>query len=207
MPERPDVPVIGMVSRLVDQKGFDILAEIYESLMSSLDVQFVLLGTGDPHYHNVFSQYAQRYPEKTAIFLTFNASLSQKIYAGSDMFLMPSRFEPCGLGQMVAMHYGSIPIVRSTGGLADTVQNFDPSSGQGDGFAFERYDGMQSVRVHRARGGKLPQHGHLAYATGARYAGGLLLECLGPQVRGTVPEGPRRPAIRTRECLSFVATR
>ncbi|MHB9092322.1 MAG: glycogen synthase, partial [Chloroflexota bacterium] len=142
LPERPEVPVIGMVSRLVDQKGFDLLAEVYESLMSSLDVQFVLLGTGDPHYHNVFSQFAQRYPEKTAIFLTFNASLAQKIYAGSDMFLMPSRFEPCGLGQMVAMHYGSIPIVRSTGGLADTVQDFDPSTGRGDGFAFERYNGM-----------------------------------------------------------------
>jgi starch synthase len=140
LPQRTDVPVIGMVSRLVDQKGFDLLTEMYEGMMSALDVQFVLLGTGDPHYHNVFSQYAQRYPDKTAIFLTFNASLAEKIYAGSDMYLMPSLFEPCGLGQMVAMHYGSIPIVRSTGGLADTVQNFDPLTGEGTGFSFERYD-------------------------------------------------------------------
>lgn len=142
LPQRPEVPVIGMISRLVDQKGFDILSEIYEAMMASLDVQFVLLGTGDPHYHNVFTQYAQRYPDKTAIFLTFNASLSQKIYAGTDMFLMPSRFEPCGLGQMVAMHYGSVPIVRATGGLVDTVKDYDPRTGEGTGFTFERYDGM-----------------------------------------------------------------
>lgn len=140
LPQRADVPVIGMISRLVDQKGFDLLTEMFEGMMSALDLQFVLLGTGDPHYHNVFNQYAQRHPEKTAIFLTFNASLAQKIYAGSDMYLMPSRFEPCGLGQMVAMHYGSIPIVRSTGGLADTVKDFDPRTGEGTGFAFERYD-------------------------------------------------------------------
>ena len=142
LPERPDVPLIGLVSRLVDQKGFDILAEVFDHLMSVLDVQFVLLGTGDPHYHNVFNSFAQRYPEKTAIFLTFNAPLAQKIYAGSDMFLMPSRFEPCGLGQLISLHYGSIPVVRSTGGLADTVQDFDPRTGQGNGFAFAPYNGM-----------------------------------------------------------------
>jgi starch synthase len=83
-----------------------------------------------------------RFPHQAAALLTFNASLAQKIYAGSDMFLMPSRFEPCGLGQMIALRYGSIPIVRETGGLADTVQNFDPATGEGNGFSFRAYDSM-----------------------------------------------------------------
>ncbi len=142
LPERANVPLIGMVSRLVDQKGFDILSEAYEAMMTTLDLQFVLLGTGDQHYHNVFTNLRQRYPDKTSIFLTFNASLAQKIYAGSDMFLMPSLFEPCGLGQMAAMRYGSVPIVRSTGGLADTVEDVDPRRDVGNGFVFERYDAM-----------------------------------------------------------------
>jgi starch synthase len=137
--ESPAAPLLGMVSRMVDQKGFDILAGCFEWIMDCTDAQFVLLGTGDQHYHNIFSQYAQRYPGRVAIYLTFNAALAQKIYAGSDMFLMPSRFEPCGLGQLISLRYGSIPIVRSTGGLADTIQDFDPRSGEGNGFAFERY--------------------------------------------------------------------
>ncbi len=142
LPERADVPLLGAISRLVDQKGFDILAEIFDALMSVLDLQFVLLGTGDQHYHNVFTQFAERYSDKTAIFLTFNAPLAQKIYAGSDMFLMPSRFEPCGLGQLISFRYGSVPVVRATGGLADTVHDFDPRTGEGNGFSFERYNGM-----------------------------------------------------------------
>jgi len=83
-----------------------------------------------------------RFPKQIATFLTFNAQIAQKIYAGSDMFLMPSRFEPCGLGQMIALRYGSIPIVRQTGGLADTVRNFDPTTGEGNGFSFQLYDSM-----------------------------------------------------------------
>ncbi|MCL4464622.1 MAG: glycogen synthase [Chloroflexi bacterium] len=142
LPERADVPLFGMISRLVDQKGFDILAQAFDNIMATVDAQFVILGTGDPHYHNVFGDFAQRYPQKLALFLTFNAPLAQRIYAGSDMFLMPSRFEPCGLGQLISLHYGSIPVVRSTGGLADTVQDFDPSTGEGNGFAFAQYDGM-----------------------------------------------------------------
>jgi len=109
-------------------------------MMECLNVQFVLLGTGDQHYHNVFSQFAQKYANRAAIHLTFNAALAQKIYSGSDMFLMPSRFEPCGLGQMISLRYGSIPVVRHTGGLADTIQDFDPRTQQGNGFSFERYN-------------------------------------------------------------------
>ena len=135
----PAVPLIGIISRLTDQKGFDILGDAIDHILD-LDLQFVLLGTGDPHYHEMLSRIAQAYPGKVAIYLTFNASLAQKIYAGTDMFLMPSRFEPCGLGQLIAMRYGSVPIVRATGGLADTVQDFSPATGEGDGFSFVRYD-------------------------------------------------------------------
>lgn len=133
------VPLIGIISRLTDQKGFDILGDVIDHLLD-LDLQFVLLGTGDPHYHEMFSRVAQAYSGKAAVFLTFNAELAQKIYAGSDVFLMPSRFEPCGLGQMIAMRYGSVPVVRATGGLADTVKDFDPQTGEGNGFSFEPYD-------------------------------------------------------------------
>jgi len=132
-------PLIGIISRLADQKGFDILGDVTDHLLD-LGLQFVLLGTGDPHYHEMFSRIAQAYPGRAAVFLTFNAELAQKIYAGTDMFLMPSRFEPCGLGQMIAMRYGSVPIVRATGGLADTVKDFDPRTGEGNGFSFAHYD-------------------------------------------------------------------
>lgn len=140
LPQDPDAPLVGMVSRLADQKGFDLLTGCFDWMMECLDIQFVLLGTGDQHYHNVFSQFAQKFPGRAAIHLTFNAALAQKIYAGSDMFLMPSRFEPCGLGQLISLRYGSIPVVRHTGGLADTIQNFDPRTKEGNGFSFERYN-------------------------------------------------------------------
>ncbi len=141
LPLNPEIPVIGMISRLADQKGFDLLAEVLDPLLR-LPLQIVILGTGDQHYHELLSDMAKKHPNM-AIFLTFNVCLAQKIYAGSDMFLMPSRFEPCGLGQLIAMRYGSVPIVRDTGGLADTVQDFDPATGLGSGFVFERYDSMQ----------------------------------------------------------------
>jgi len=137
--ENADVPLIGIVSRLTDSKGFDILAEVADHILD-LGAQLVLLGTGEQHYHELFSRLVQRYPRQAAIFLTFNAPLTQLIYAGSDMFLMPSRFEPCGTGQMIAMHYGSVPVVRATGGLADTVQDYDPRTGLGTGFVFKPYD-------------------------------------------------------------------
>jgi starch synthase len=133
-------PLIGMISRLTDQKGFDLIGQVIDQMMHSLDFQFILLGTGSDYYHNLFNEIKQRYPERAAIYLTFNASLAQKIYAGSDLFLMPSRFEPCGLGQLLAFRYGSVPIVRETGGLKDTVSNFDPITNDGNGFTFKLYD-------------------------------------------------------------------
>ncbi len=139
LPENPDVPLIGSISRLTDSKGFDILGQAIEHILD-LGLQFVLMGTGDQHYHELFSRMVEEYPGQTSIFLTFNTPLARRILAGSDMFLMPSRFEPCGTNQLVAMHYGSVPIVRATGGLADTVQDYDPRTGQGTGFVFKPYD-------------------------------------------------------------------
>lgn len=139
LPQDPQVPLIGMISRLADQKGLDLLEKVLEPMLN-LGVQFVLLGTGDQHYHDMLRRAASQHPDQVAVSLTFNPPLASKIYAGSDMFLMPSRFEPCGLGQMIAMRYGSVPVVRATGGLADTVQDFDPRTGEGNGFAFQAYD-------------------------------------------------------------------
>jgi starch synthase len=142
LPQSDMTPLIGLISRLADQKGFDLIDQILEPFLRHNDVQIVVLGTGDQRYHERLNNIRARFPQQIATFLTFKAQLAQKIYAGSDMFLMPSRFEPCGLGQMIALRYGSIPIVRETGGLADTVQNFDPATGAGNGFSFRAYDAM-----------------------------------------------------------------
>lgn len=142
LPVSATAPLVGVISRLTDQKGFDLISRIIDPLMCHTEMQFVLLGTGDQTYHDMFGDVAKRYPDKAAVFLTFNAPLAQRIYGGSDIFLMPSRFEPCGLGQMMAMRYGSVPVVRATGGLADTVEDADPRAGRGNGFSFAAYDSM-----------------------------------------------------------------
>jgi len=103
-------------------------------------LQFILLGTGDEQYHHQLRQAQERHRDCAAVFLTFDTPLAQRIYGGSDMFLMPSRYEPCGLGQLIAMRYGSVPVVRATGGLADTVEDYDPRAGKGNGFTFNTYD-------------------------------------------------------------------
>jgi starch synthase len=130
-----DVPVIGIISRLADQKGFDILAQEIVAIMN-MDLQIVLLGTGEPKYHELFKEIKAKYPEKLGLNIGFDAALAQLIYAGSDMFLMPSRYEPCGLGQLISYKYGTVPVVRKTGGLADTVQD------NVTGFVFEDYSGI-----------------------------------------------------------------
>jgi starch synthase len=142
LPVNSDVPLLAMISRLTDQKGFDLLAQIIHPLLAQ-GIQFVLLGVGDQHYQEMFQKLAASYPEQVAIFLTFNTELAQRIYAGSDMLLMPSRFEPCGTNQMYAMHYGCVPIVRRVGGLADTVQEYQPHSNEGNGFVFQNYDAWE----------------------------------------------------------------
>jgi starch synthase len=129
-------PLIGTVGRLAHQKGFDLLAEIINELCD-MDVAFILLGTGEEYYHKVFQEVAKRFKKKVSITLGFDAALAQKIYAGSDMFLMPSRYEPCGLGQLISFKYATVPVVRKTGGLADTVSEFNPKTEKGNGFVFE----------------------------------------------------------------------
>jgi starch synthase len=137
LPERADLPLFGMVSRLVEQKGIDILAEALPVLLNQHDFQLVILGTGKERYHDWLNALATQYPHKFRLWLQFDPALAQQVYAGSDVFVMPSLFEPCGLGQMIAMRYGTLPLVRATGGLADTVT--DMASGAGTGFRFEWY--------------------------------------------------------------------
>lgn len=139
-------PLLGLVSRLVDQKGLDILLEAMPSILERR-AQFVLLGTGDKRYEEAFTHLAGARRGQVAAVTAFNGVLAQKIYAGSDMFLMPSRFEPCGLGQLIAMRYGSIPIARSTGGLVDTVQDYDETTGTGTGFLFGEYSARALTRA------------------------------------------------------------
>lgn len=131
-------PLIGMVSRLSAQKGFDILAEAAEELLA-LDLQLVVLGTGDARYEGMVAELQRKFPGKVAAFIRFDERLAHLIYAGSDLFLMPSRYEPCGLGQLIALRYGNVPVVRATGGLADTVTDFTSHPSDGNGFVFEEY--------------------------------------------------------------------
>lgn len=139
LPVRPEVPVIGLVSRLVEQKGLDLIEHILEELLQE-DIQFLLLGTGEWKYEQLFKDAAERYPDKVSAHIRFQESLAHKIYAASDLFLMPSQFEPCGLGQLIAFRYRTVPVVRETGGLKDTVIPYNEITGEGTGFSFANYN-------------------------------------------------------------------
>jgi len=138
---RKDVAVISIISRLVAQKGLDLVGRIMNDLLQN-DVQFILLGTGEDRYQQMFSELKIRYREKTAVIIGFDPVLAQKIYAGSDIFLMPSKFEPCGLGQLISLRYGTIPVVHATGGLEDTIIDFNQDPERGNGFSFDNYSAL-----------------------------------------------------------------
>lgn len=146
LPEREDVPVIAMISRLVNHKGLDLVRQVLDKILAH-DVQVVILGKGDREYENYFKYMSEVYSDKMRAIIAYNKDLSSKIYAGADLFLMPSRSEPCGLSQMIAARYGAVPIVRRTGGLRDTITPFNTTRQGGNGFAFDLYDAQGMLVV------------------------------------------------------------
>ena len=152
-----DIPLIGAISRLDEQKGFDLIAVLMEDLMK-LGLQFVLLGTGKEKYHLLFENLHRKYPKQVGIKIAFDNALAHKIEAGADMFLMPSLYEPCGLNQIYSLKYGTVPIVRATGGLDDTIKDFNPMNEDGNGFKFKDYSAhslleaiQRALQVYRER--------------------------------------------------------
>ena len=139
----PDVPLFAMVTRMTEQKGFDLVACVLDDMMCREDMQFMLLGNGDERFEKFMAAAENRYPGKLCAYIGYKEELSHLVYAGSDFFLMPSRFEPCGLSQMIAMRYGSVPIVRETGGLQDTVTPYNRFPDEGDGFSFKNFDAWE----------------------------------------------------------------
>lgn len=149
LPVRKDVPLIGVVSRLTYQKGFQLVVQEMANLMQ-FDVQFVLLGTGYENFEHDFTYFAGRYPDKCSVSINFDVDLAQQIYAGCDMFLMPSAFEPCGLSQLISMRYGTLPIVHQIGGLRDSVWAYNPIEQVGTGFGFEEFSSfwmMEEIKL------------------------------------------------------------
>lgn len=139
LPEDGSIPMISMITRLTSQKGLDLVTAVIEEFLCD-DVQLVILGTGDPGFENFFRRLEEKHPSKVRSIIAYDKALSKKIYASSDIFLMPSKTEPCGLAQMIASRYGTVPVVRETGGLYDTIHYYDDETGEGNGFTFSRYN-------------------------------------------------------------------
>lgn len=139
LPVRQEPLVIGMVSRLTNQKGFDLVAYMMDEILCTMDVQIVVLGTGENQYENMFRHFQDKYPDKVSAYIGYSEEQAHMIYAGCDVFLMPSQFEPCGLSQLMSMRYGTLPIVRETGGLKDTVEAYNEYENTGNGFSFSQY--------------------------------------------------------------------
>ncbi len=148
-PEHLERPLLGIVSRFADQKGFDLIAQISTELMQE-NLSLAVLGTGQAEYERLFRGLAEKYPARVGLKIGYDNSLAHKIEAGADIFLMPSRYEPSGLNQMYSLRYGTVPVVRATGGLDDTIQGFDPKTNQGTGFKFINYDGASLLQCVRA---------------------------------------------------------
>jgi starch synthase len=144
----PELPLIGIVSRLTEQKGFDLIAEIADDL-ARMPLIMTILGSGEKKYEDLFRGLSEQHPDKFALKVGYDNAMAHKIEAGSDMFLMPSRFEPCGLNQIYSLKYGTVPIVRATGGLDDTIESWDPASGRGTGFKFTEYSGEELLATLR----------------------------------------------------------
>ena len=146
LPQKKDTPMIGLISRLTHQKGCDLIVNMIDRLLQR-DIQLVILGTGDYWYEETFKNLQYRYPDKVSANIKFDNTLAHKIYAATDMFLMPSLFEPCGLGQLIALRYGSIPIVRETGGLKDTISPYNQYNGVGNGFGFKNFNSNELMQI------------------------------------------------------------
>ena len=142
-----DVMLIGIVSRLTNQKGFDLVAYVMEEMLSTMNVQFIVQGTGEQQYEEMFNYFHGRYPQKLGVYIGYSEENAHEIYAGCDAFLMPSLFEPCGLSQLMSMRYGTLPIVRETGGLKDTVVPYNEYENTGDGFSFANYNAHDMLHV------------------------------------------------------------
>jgi starch synthase len=151
LPVDPSVPLVGMVGRLIDQKGLDLVAEVMQRWAQTSDVQWAILGTGQPKYQKFLETMAERFPRQVAARLKFANGLAHRIEAGADLFLMPSRFEPCGLNQMYSLKYGTVPVVRATGGLADTITGYDPlvPNPAANGFVFQDYSALALSEILR----------------------------------------------------------
>lgn len=153
LPARRDVPMLAIISRLVAAKGVDLVAHIADELLTDEDVQLVVLGTGERQYEDLFRSLAWRYPKKVSANILFYNELAHRIYAASDLFLMPSQYEPCGIGQLIALRYGAVPVVRETGGLKDTVEPYNKYARTGNGFTFANYNAHELLfAIKRALG-------------------------------------------------------
>lgn len=162
LPVNRKIPMIGMVTRLVEAKGLDLVTRILDELLEYENVQFVILGTGDRQYEDWFKGLVWRYPKKVSANIFFNNELAHQIYAASDLFLMPSQYEPCGIGQLIALRYGTVPIVRATGGLKDTVEAYNNYTQTGNGFSFNNYNAHELLfSIKRAIDGIADDRKHI----------------------------------------------
>lgn len=162
LPVNRKIPMIGMVTRLVEAKGLDLVTRILDELFEYENVQFVILGTGDRQYEDWFKGLVWRYPKKVSANIFFNNELAHQIYAASDLFLMPSQYEPCGIGQLIALRYGTVPIVRATGGLKDTVEAYNNYTQTGNGFSFNNYNAHELLfSIKRAIDGIADDRKHI----------------------------------------------
>ncbi len=178
LPVEPKTPLIAFIGRLTDQKGVDLLAATVRDWVQTHDVQWAFLGTGDPQHHEQFAMLAERFPQKVAVRLEFSNQLAHRIEAGADIFAMPSRFEPCGLNQLYSLKYGTVPVVRATGGLADTIVDCNEATaaaGTATGFAFSEYSALALSEALELRLPGLRDAGELGPAGAGRHAAELVV--------------------------------